>query len=68
MPAKIDGTEYQQVMRAWRTKCTKKRGIHTIWPGTKTQVAPHKAILKMSKVERSKLSGDGQAMRSLEQI
>ena len=67
MPAKIDGTEYQQVMRASRTNCTKKRGIHTLWSGTSTQVAPHHAMLKISKVERSKLRGDGQAMRSVEQ-
>ena len=68
MPARIEGTEYQQVMRASRTNCTKKRGIHTLWPGTSTQVAPHNAILKMSKVERSKLRGDGHAMRSAELI
>src|SRR5580658_2024928 len=68
MPARIDGTEYQQVMPASRRNCTKKRGIQTLWPGTSTEVAPHNAILKMSKVERSKLRGDGQAMRSAEEI
>jgi hypothetical protein len=68
MPASIEGTEYQQVMRASRKNCTKKRGIHTLCAGTRTQLAPHNAILKMSKVERSKLSGDGHAMRSAELI
>jgi len=68
MPDRIDGTEYQNVMRASRTNSTKKRGIHTISPGTSTQVAPHNAILKMSRVERSKLRGEGHAMRSAELI
>src|SRR6476469_9001821 len=50
-----------------RSSCRKfamKRGIQTIPSGTITQVAPQSAILNMSNVERSKLSGEGQAMRS----
>ena len=59
-----DGTEYQTVTRCSRASSSSRRGTQVAARGAITQVDPLRAMLKTSNVDRSKLSGEGQTIRS----
>src|SRR4030042_6985062 len=59
-----EGTEYQTVTPCSRASSSRRCGTHVAARGAITQVEALRAMLNMSNVDRSKLRGEGQRIRS----